>query len=459
MQKKGFADVIVNDCYFPNAYRMWKYTKDNRLENSAYDGLCVTTDGSDVEVTLILCEPTNTFFWSDFRTLPLSAAPTPAPVPGQPRPTPKPTGPMADFGSVPDQVGPKQVFQSVAKKMCLVGFSASGGSGSTIRLTTCRENDGSQEWWFDEWNYLHNAKYPEQCLFWTNPVATSECDIYRVSPNPYFQWTYTSSGQLQSLYQTDNCIVSIVDSGSTDVYRSMCDTSDFHRWSLYPSGVVGSNGTGGSIDSSGGDVSESGSSGRSEGLDPKCYSSLYAMLASVDDSYKTSGMTSLSQSSPTSSIFDDFSTNEANNAFYKSACDANDGNYVELTYEATCVNTQTGETTFLFVTRQPRCYPKSDCDSASDDALFRASTLALTEARAKEEMGGEWQCDGSLQNEFRASVNTIRCICLMKVLSKTPYPRRRRRSFSGSSRFGLKKWSISQALKDIIQHVRKRVEK
>jgi hypothetical protein len=83
--------------------------------------------------------------------------------------------------------------------------------------------------------------------------------------------------------------------------------------------------------------------------------------------------------------FDDASTN----ALYKKEC-SKDGVYVELTYEAECVNGN--EAVSVFVARQPRCYSQVCNLEVDEQALFEDYALRLTEERN----GGGWTCTGQL---------------------------------------------------------------
>jgi hypothetical protein len=69
-----------------------------------------------------------------------------------------------------------------------------------------------------------------------------------------------------------------------------------------------------------------------------CLDATKTVMDAIDTSYKTKGVTSRSVDVAGSKLlFDDFSTNGANNLAYQLACEDQGAKYVELHYDAQCV--------------------------------------------------------------------------------------------------------------------------
>jgi hypothetical protein len=99
-------------------------------------------------------------------------------------------------------------------------------------------------------------------------------------------------------------------------------------------------------------------------------------------------------------VIDDFSTNKAHLIQYETACRSKNGNYTQLSYEATCTPSQASEieSTKIVVSQQPKCYA-TVCTAADYDELFQIDTLEPTETRAEDEIGGKWKCEGAIKTE------------------------------------------------------------
>lgn len=104
-------------------------------------------------------------------------------------------------------------------------------------------------------------------------------------------------------------------------------------------------------------------------LDEKCYPDQVVQcitdtrdaMVAIKNDYQTTGVTTRSAKvGDTLMVFDDFSTNKANNRAYEYACKDKRARYVELHYTATCeapaVAGSTKQKVVLFVSGQPRCY-------------------------------------------------------------------------------------------------------
>ena len=133
-----------------------------------------------------------------------------------------------------------------------------------------------------------------------------------------------------------------------------------------------------------------------------CEKATHDLLLEIGGSYKTDDATYSSKTTTNGikHIVDDFSTNRANNLGYERACETNDGEYVELTYTATCTFGQ--QTVELIVGGQPRCYAKL-CEEVNKQDLFLHYTLAPTAARANRARGegsnsDAWKCTGELSS-------------------------------------------------------------
>jgi len=130
-----------------------------------------------------------------------------------------------------------------------------------------------------------------------------------------------------------------------------------------------------------------------------CLDTTKTIMDAIDSSYKTTGVTSKSVDvGGTKLLFDDFSTNGANNLAYQLACQDQGATYVELNYDAQCV-TGINKTVSLFVKGQPRCYAKI-CKEVDDQSLLALFTLRPTEKRAQRDSNStnKWVCSGQLRN-------------------------------------------------------------
>jgi hypothetical protein len=138
-----------------------------------------------------------------------------------------------------------------------------------------------------------------------------------------------------------------------------------------------------------------------------CLAATETLMESVHSFYDASGSTitildPATNPLPTKTIIDDFSSNSANNDYYKYMCEEAGGKYVELTYSATCQSDNNEDTDVdIVVYDQPRCYDQTECTLQDDDiseaeALFINGTLSLTQERADLEEGADWTCAGNL---------------------------------------------------------------
>lgn len=133
-------------------------------------------------------------------------------------------------------------------------------------------------------------------------------------------------------------------------------------------------------------------------------------MEAINSTYKTTRVTTRSADVAGSKLlFDDFSTNGANNLAYQFACEDKGGKYVELHYDADCNTVGGNKTVSLFVSGQTRCYSKA-CKQSDASKLFSDFTLRPTEGRATRDSNSkdQWQCTGQLRN---ASTN----LCLDKT--------------------------------------------
>jgi hypothetical protein len=130
-----------------------------------------------------------------------------------------------------------------------------------------------------------------------------------------------------------------------------------------------------------------------------CLDATKTVMDAIDTSYKTKGVTSRSVDVAGSKLlFDDFSTNGANNLAYQLACEDQGAKYVELHYDAQCV-TGINKTVSLFVRGQPRCYAKT-CTDVDGQSLLAMFSLGPTEKRAQRDSNStnKWVCSGQLRN-------------------------------------------------------------
>lgn len=132
----------------------------------------------------------------------------------------------------------------------------------------------------------------------------------------------------------------------------------------------------------------------------QCLDATKTVMDAIDTSYKTTHVTTKSiEMTDNKLLWDDFSTNTANNLAYQSACQDQGATYVELHYDAQCV-TGINKTVSLFVSGQPRCYDTT-CQEADDQALLAEYTLRPTEKRAIRDSNStdQWVCSGQLRSD------------------------------------------------------------
>ena len=131
-----------------------------------------------------------------------------------------------------------------------------------------------------------------------------------------------------------------------------------------------------------------------------CLDSTKTVMAAIDTSYKTTGVTSRSINvTGQKLVLDDFSTNGVNNLAYQLACQNQGATYVELRYDAQCVTGINKTAVSLFVSGQPRCYAAT-CLDVDGQALLSEYTLRPTEKLAHRDSSSneQWVCTGQLRS-------------------------------------------------------------
>lgn len=148
-----------------------------------------------------------------------------------------------------------------------------------------------------------------------------------------------------------------------------------------------------------------------------CITSTQAIMDEVHGSYDDSGATweemlTTKDEQSTITIIDDFTTNQVKNIIYKNACEKADGEYTELTYEATC-NSAEGDEIALQVIGQPRCYAEAcaaaiENDKDFGDELLKEFSLVPTAKRANDQHNSTssgWACTGELNDALKGNTN------------------------------------------------------
>jgi hypothetical protein len=100
-------------------------------------------------------------------------------------------------------------------------------------------------------------------------------------------------------------------------------------------------------------------------------------------------------------VVDDFSIIKVRLLQYETACNIQNGKYVQLSYEAICTQSQASETknVWMVVSQQPKCYSKQ-CTPSDDEQLFQLDALESTQAHAEKEIGGQWRtCQGAVKKD------------------------------------------------------------